>query len=454
MNHVSEQILELYLLNGTENAEQRVGIEDHLKVCAQCRDLFTEMQSYYQLLEHGPKQLSSVNESSFGIVVRSDERNGMFVPVPRSLPQRLWRYAKRRPVVASAWSFVLMFFMYTGIEPFMRKQDDNPMNYRFNEANNMMEVFNANDEILWSTPIHSASAYNSVKDRRGVQYVDLRDLDGDKKNEIITSLDLTFEKSFRTLRVFRSDKSEMFSLDTLAPQKINFRSIEYQKQFYSVGFKTVMVNGKTNIFLLSNNGRSPQFIARIDHLGKIIGRYWHYGQIGMMEAMDVDHDGNEEIIVLGMNDTPFPDITYGVMAVLDPSKIIGDTESKACRGFGFPAAECERYYLRFPRSDVDSALKSQSVPEILMKEGNVLSVYLRTNEWKNGVYNFEYSFLNGIDLVSVKGSDPCARIYDQLKKDGLVHGTYGDSLFEGLKRSVSYFDGTDWQTKRVMVSQR
>jgi predicted anti-sigma-YlaC factor YlaD len=119
MNHVSEQILELYLLNGTESAEQRIGIEDHLKVCAQCRDLFTEMQSYYQLLEHGPKQLSPVNESSFGIVVRSEERNEMFVPYSRSLPQRLWRYAKRRPVVASAWSFVLMFFMYTGIEPIL-----------------------------------------------------------------------------------------------------------------------------------------------------------------------------------------------------------------------------------------------------------------------------------------------------------------------------------------------
>jgi hypothetical protein len=91
----------------------------------------------------------------------------------------------------------------------------------------------------------------------------------------------------------------------------------------------------------------------------------------MIEAMDVDHDGKEELIFLGMNDTPFPDITYGVMAVLDPSKIIGDTESKASLGFGFPAAECERYYLRFPRSDVDIALKSQSVPEILMKEGNV-----------------------------------------------------------------------------------
>ena len=89
-----------------------------------------------------------------------------------------------------------------------------------------------------------------------------------------------------------------------------------------------------------------------------------------------------------------------------------------------------------------------------MKEGNVLSVYLRTNEWKSGVYNFEYSFLNGIDLVSVKGSDPCARIYDQLKKDGLVGGTYGDSLFGTLKRSVTYFNGTDWQNTKVMVTQR
>jgi hypothetical protein len=142
------------------------------------------------------------------------------------------------------------------------------MNYRFNEANNMMEVFNADDEILWSTPINSAAAYNAVKDRRGVLYVEVRDLDGDKKNEIITSLDLTFDKSFRTLRVFRSDKSELFSLDTLAPQKISFRSIEYQKQFFAVGFKTVVVNGRTNIFILSNNGRSPQFIVRIDHQGK------------------------------------------------------------------------------------------------------------------------------------------------------------------------------------------
>lgn len=452
MNHLSEHTLERYLLDDGSIDSQRQSIEDHLKVCSQCSDAFREIRSYYDLLEQTPKQLEAGNESSFGIVVQSPIRSGISIHDSRSLPQRLWQFAKRRPVVASAWSFVLMFFMYSGIEPYVRKLDDNPANYRYNEANNMMELFNSRDEMLWSVPINSAASFNAIKSRRGVEYVELRDLDGDKKNEIITSLDLTFEKNFRTLRVYRSDRSEMFSLDTLAPQKIQFRSIEYQKQFFSVGFKTVNVNGKTNIFMLSNNGRSPQFIARIDHQGKIIGRYWHYGQIGMIEAMDVDRDGDEEIVVLGMNDTPFPDITFGVMAVLDPAKIVGDTESKATRGFGFPVSECEIMIVRFPRSDVDIALQSQSVPDILLKEGNVLSIYLRTNELKTGVYNFEYSFLNGIDLVSVKGSDPCARIYDQLKKDGLVQKSYGDSLFEELKRSVTYFNGTDWQNKKIFLN--
>jgi hypothetical protein len=452
MNHLSEHTLERYLFDDGSIDSQRQSIEDHLNVCSQCSDAFREIRSYYDLLEQTPKQLEAGNESSFGIVVQSPIRSGISIHDSRSLPQRLWQFAKRRPVVASAWSFVLMFFMYSGIEPYVRKLDDNPVNYRYNEANNMMELFNSRDEMLWSVPINSAASFNAIKSRRGVEYVELRDLDGDKKNEIITSLDLTFEKNFRTLRVYRSDRSEMFSLDTLAPQKIQFRSIEYQKQFFSVGFKTVNVNGKTNIFMLSNNGRSPQFIARIDHQGKIIGRYWHYGQIGMIEAMDVDRDGDEEIVVLGMNDTPFPDITFGVMAVLDPAKIVGNTESKATRGFGFPVSECEIMIVRFPRSDVDIALQSQSVPDILLKEGNVLSIYLRTNELKTGVYNFEYSFLNGIDLVSVKGSDPCARIYDQLKKDGLVHKSYGDSLFEELKRSVTYFNGTDWQNKKIFLN--
>lgn len=451
MTHPSDKILELYLLNDAGVDDQRSSIEEHLNVCSQCRDLLGEMQAYYRLLEHAPKQLSSANETPFGIVVQPQQYQGITVLDSLSLPQRFWRFAKRRPVVTSGWTFALVFFLYVGINSFYRKTDNNPVNYRFNEANNMMEVFNSNDEILWGVPINSAAAFNSFKDRSGVRHVELRDLDRDGKNEIITSLDLTFEKNFRTLRVFRNDRSALFSLDTLAPQKIRFRSIEYQKQFFSVGFRTVTVNGRTNIFMLSNNGRSPQFLARVDEHGKIIGRYWHYGQIGMIEVMDVDRDGKEELIILGMNDTPFPDITFGVMTVLDPSKIIGDSESKATRGFGFPAFEGEIMMVRFPRSDVDLALKSQSVPEILMKEGNVLSVYLRTNEWKNGVYNFEYSFLNGTDLVSVKGSDPCARIYDELKKEGRVHGTYGDSMFEELKRSVTYFNGTDWQNKKVLL---
>lgn len=453
MNHPSEQILELYLLNDDSVIPHRLEIEEHLKMCSQCRDLYEEIRTYYQLLEEGPKQLSSAKESSFGIIVQTRQRQGILIHHSGKLPQRFWNYAKRRPFVTSAWTFVLGLFLYTGINSYNRISEENPANYRFNEANNMLEIFNANDEILWSTPIQSAESYNRIKSGKGIEHVDLRDLDGDRKNEIITSLDLTFDNNFRTLRVFRPNKQILFSIDTLAPSIMQFRNIPYVKQFYSTGFKTVIVNNEINIILLGNNGRSPQFVARIDKNGKILGRYWHFGQIGLIETMDVDNDGDEELVLFGMNDTPFPEITYSVMIVLDPEMITGDAESSASRGFGFPAASYERIYLKFPRSDLDIALQSQTITDNLQKTGNVISIYLKTQELRTDNYNFEYSFLNGVQLVSVKGSDPCARIYEQFKKEGLVHGTYGDSLFDQIKKSVLYFNGEGWQSNIYFMNR-
>ena len=455
MKHYSEQEIELFAFNSETVVSQREAFDRHVLECASCRELYTEIVQFYASANEGTRQLEGEKENGTLIATPSFIHARPLVRIDKApMAVRAWRFARNRPMLSSFSLCVLLAMISVGIQKISIFSDENPKTFRFNEANDRLEFFTAEEKLLWDVPIRSARNYNETIQGLGIDQVAIEDLDGDGKNEIITSIDMGNNSGdTRTLKVYNGKKKLLFEIGNIQEPKIHFRDVEYHKHFYTTGFKVITVGGKKNIFVICTNGRSPSFVARVDPHGNIIGKFWHFGQLAMIGSIDTDHDGQDEVLFFGLNDVPFPDITFGVASVLDPKKIIGNTESAATKGFGFPTSQGEKLYLRFPRSDIDSALKVQTLPSRIQIEQNTISVYMKTNIDPAIAPDFEYVFSQEMKPLSVKGNDPSARFYENLKKQGIVKGIYGNAYFEQLKNAIEYFNGEGWQKKQFYLNR-
>jgi len=110
-------------------------------------------------------------------------------------------------------------------------------------------------------------------------------------------------------------------------------------------------DGKDEILVISNHFyRFPCQITLLDLNGLKKGEYWHSGYLKDYEFIDLDQNGQYEIILAGMNNewnTP-------VCLVLDPSHMQG-TSPQSENEYILQDMEKgnELYYLRFPRNIVD-----------------------------------------------------------------------------------------------------
>lgn len=454
MNHYSEQDIERFVVNVGTTASHRIEFESHIRQCASCKELYDEITQFYQQLNNEQKLLSTDEQESSLLPTPVFHRNNRLVSIDKpALAVRTWRFIRRKPLASGISFFGLMVLALFSFQNIMLRFDDNPLYYRFNEANDRLEIFNAQDKLLWDVPVSSAKSFNDVEGRHGTKNIAIEDLNNDGRNEIITTISFgNHLEKLPSLQILDGNKNILITIDSLHPPNIRFRGVEYQRSFYATGFKVISIEGKKNIFVLSNNGRSPQILSRFDNTGNLIGTYWHFGQIGMIESMDIDADGSDEIILIGMNDTSFPDITHTVTFALEPSKIIGDKESSTSRGFGFDVADYEKMYFRYPRNDIELALKLQNVPYQIRKDKNSLQVYIRTNLPDGKGPDLEYVFSNTLEPIAIKGNDPGARFYDQLKSEGKVFGTYGNEYFEALRKQIEYWNGNSWIEQKYFLN--
>jgi hypothetical protein len=98
----------------------------------------------------------------------------------------------------------------------------------------------------------------------------------------------------------------------------------------------------------------PSQIAILDSDGKTISEYWHSGVLSSMVMADLDGDGREEIVAVGVANGYDHQAT---LVVLDPDQVFG-ASSEVRPEFqihGMGAAQ-ERVRLLFPRSDLNKAV--------------------------------------------------------------------------------------------------
>ncbi|MGA9365499.1 MAG: hypothetical protein WBW16_14140 [Bacteroidota bacterium] len=473
MQHIDQHILELYVLNAASVKSRLTEIEDHLAECAGCRGLVDQMTESYRAVQEKFIELESsgeISEKSLApgrlrlIVPRRPEAMPSVSYRPVTNVQRFQYFVRQHPVITVGGSFAA-FAALALLATLMFKssaiKDTNPAYVRYNEGSNSAEILNKESQLLWLIPSRNIPLIVHDEAWFGTPYVVVDDIDGDGKNEVLTTLwhpgdGLSRDAPF--LRVYDYRNNLRFKTSFVEP--IKYLERQYSDTWTAERVITVEggVSGEKDIFVTWSCGRSPTVITRFDARGKELGQYWHFGVFPGMFAVDANGDGTRELILTGENDTldslrqEFP-----AVAVLDPKRIVGTKKSAASPGFALQASDAEIYYLRLPVSPMSATLaKHEGVHHLIQNRDGTLEFWIgnATTSADPDRADYEYRFSRNLQVLDVKSTDVTDRLYARKAREGLVKGRIDAAYLSALKNGVRYWDGREWRREAVKVQHQ
>lgn len=466
MTHIAEHTLELYILAAKEIEVQRTEIEAHLLECEGCKRLVERMTAFYAEAENEIlRNPQTVEHPERALVRARSQVEPFYIDDSPALPlrpvtrlQHIQHFVRRHPVMTGSGTFAALAglaLLFNNTVTTLNR-DTNPAYKFYNVPQGVIEIRNNKNEVLWTLPSMNLQTLFDDESDRHITHTLVTDLDGDGKNEVLTTLNVGNEENPRTLKIYDEGPTPQRELPFNPPFQYEGKN-NYTSKFNPNAF-VVRRNeaGFQEIFVaVTNYGRSPAFIARLDVNGEEIGRYWHFGNLGGLYIADVNNDGREEIIAVGINDVnDEKELSFPAIVVLDPSKIVGDKKPTAAPRFDFPFSDAELYYIRLPLSDIHVALKENgSVSALDMSRTDVFDFVLRNRmNGQDDDFVFDFIFTRGISPLEVKSATSTDRIHALLVQKGELTGTIDTNYLESLKQGIRYWDGKEWRKEVVKVN--
>jgi hypothetical protein len=267
-------------------------------------------------------------------------------------------------------------------------------------------------------------------------YLFIRDINHDGKNEILFSPKTKDSLHETGLYCFNLNGKELWHYQP--GRDLMFGKHAYSADYRIYGMELFDTNddGILEIFLFTGHiPHSPSQFVMLDSRGKVLGEFTNWGRMNDLAYADLDADKQGEIIIVGMND----EYGSGFLAVFDPSRVSGSSpqsekyECKSC------APGAEKYYILFPKTDVDRVLKPDKVciNQIQVLKNNRIQLQAQISH-----IFFEVDF--SMRALDVKGSDAFRRQHRELKAAGKITSVLNDAYYEALKNGVLYWDGEQW----------
>ncbi len=446
MNHFPEHILELYVRSSPEVAGQLAAIEQHCAECFSCREMVREMREFYHAAEATTKLLDAAGAESNALVMEAQIRNR---PLPQayvsqSLPVRMVRFVRRRPATSSFFGAVFLMLGYLSFSEFTRSEKEHPEYIQYNEQNNSVQVFDKKDNKLWERRLNAGVKEIINDNTPSNQKITVFDLNHDGANEVIIIPPVMNDPNLK-------GKAKLFNTvgDWTGDISIPFREIQFNAKKYNGDFYPFVMGvdrGKRNLFISFSNGRSPTIISRYATDGTLVGTYWHFGHLASIICFDVDQDGKEELVLSGLNDTE--DETkrsFAATIILDPEKIIGNTESSATPGFGLPTSSAELRYIRYPIPEMFLNIPDNFVAKNSVYLGEKNLRVLTDVHFGDLLIAMEYFYDSTMSVTDVKFNSQTLYYYSTQYKQGKLKQPINDEYTRSLVRSVLYWEGKEWK---------
>jgi signal transduction histidine kinase len=232
----------------------------------------------------------------------------------RTILQRAFPTPARVVLTALLLSIIGLVILFS-VDKYSRFWVDwNPAFWEHQE--NHLRVMNKSRDFLWEVilPAKIATSLN-VSDKYVIK---IEDLNADGRTEVCVGIDFTERSTGKIICFsFKGEKLWEFLCGKSGVYK------EESRYFYPAHIMFEDLFGDNKKEILVNSAHSvyfPDQIAILDSEGKQLSEYWHPGIFGFMDCLDIDNNGEMEIILGGINNrmdwSP-------VVCVLDPKRASG-----------------------------------------------------------------------------------------------------------------------------------
>ena len=262
----------------------------------------------------------------------------------------------------------------------------------------------------------------------------MKDIDGDGGTEVLFApkriIDQTGEG---VLYCFDRKGTEIWNFP--AGKELRCGGTVYSPDYRIAGFHTHDFDGDGRCEIIVEAFHAPDWpcqLALLDSSGKRLGEYWNAGYLRDIEYCDLDGDGREELIVVGVN----KEYRSGCLVVLDPLRMGGSspqTGKFACEGLG-PGTEL--FYVVTPPSDVAEALG--------LYWADLVHLGITENRRIRATSTLGLNYEFGFDLkpLQVTPADGFKSLHRKLAAEGKISSVLDDAYMRGILGDVRYWNGS------------
>lgn len=471
MEHIKEEILEQFLFSKEELTQQQTEeIELHLKQCSLCTDLLNNITGFYKELNTGlsaspndrdkefaerllprksaPLPFRLLKESTQSIQI-FDGYTEIIIPEKKSLVKRFVEVFKIHPVkttgsLALSFGIIALLFMLakSGFEV------QSPAYAKI--ENQVLKVFDTAGQLMWTkiTPGIPDVDIKTNIDRLEKKYLFLLDIDEDGVNELLLT---------------GNGENDLYTTDTLycfehdgrlrwkagPGRTITFGEVSKHKHstLRMTDCITVRVGDSLKLFVIAREGLfSLSKLFEIDPAtGKEKQSYFNRGGAAFIDKIDLDADGEDEIIFSGINDS----YNNAFAAIFDPKNINGYAPVTAQH---LPLENVrpgrEKYYVLLPKSKIWELCGDQpynNVKMITHTGSNKFWIYTveRVQHSIPQIEQVQILYLFGEDMkvLDIAFGDNFIRANDWLLEQGMIKESLIPNSVAELKSKVLYWEG-------------
>jgi hypothetical protein len=460
MTHLDEKTLELYVLGAKEVADQRGGIESHLKECAGCRALRQEISDYYAEVQALQEEVAAANTQALTmrdwiVHARRFEDRPAMRPVKQSLALRAVVLAVRHPVIISMSFLALLAGALLLSYPRKGPTDLNPAYARAKDE--FLIAFNKNGEELWRK--HAGIGYDFEgysRNNPGVRLNDFLtavDIDHDGKKEVIAQfgwIPAPILAKSNAVVCYNSDGSERWKYEF--HRQITFGNERFSDE-YVVGTTVVGDfggDGKVEVIaVLGHVPYYPNAILRLDaRSGTLLSEYWHPGVISATYWHDSGRKGVDEFLFGGCNNG----YDQADLLVLDPRRTQGRSPAPPAYSAAGILAGLEKYYILLPRTDLNRAslVKRSYLKYIRMTSDSLWEMRTHEIQGSGEVPGMLYYFDRNMRCVRVDANDYFVETHHKMEEAGKLAKRLNEQYFEELRQGVRYWNGEKFVKEPTM----
>jgi hypothetical protein len=246
------------------------------------------------------------------------------------------------------------------------------------------------------------------------------------------------------LLCFSYDKRLLWQFKT--GRELKFGSKVYSQDYRICGFDVSDLDNDDHleiIIIAFNKPYFPTQVIVLNNEGHMLGEFWNSGHLNDLIIKDLDDDRTKEIIVSGQNNQ----YGKGCVIVFDPRQIVGCSPNSGYYKCEELKPGTEKYYLIFPRTDVDllsNAGESIAFLNILRNRrlsvlANLSSIYFELNDdW---------------ELKDVRLSNAFRKNFQEAFLEGIIDGPLDEIKYtQNLAQGLLYYDGQNWVSTPTMTS--